>query len=94
VKARDPRRAARAHYPKLRDYVLGQTNAVFPSAPHPRQEPAPRTSLGAQSAALGRDPEELLYEWTIADDGEPLDHYFLGGYPGTSTPASSSWHTR
>jgi N-acyl-D-aspartate/D-glutamate deacylase len=71
-----------AHYPRLRDYVLGQTNAVFPSAPVPDQEPVPSTSLGAQSAALGREPEELLYEWTIADDGEPLIHYFLGGYPG------------
>jgi N-acyl-D-aspartate/D-glutamate deacylase len=71
-----------AHYPRLRDYVLGQTNAVFPSALVPDQEPAPSTSLAAQSAALGRDPEELLYDWTIADDGEPLIHYFLGGYPG------------
>jgi N-acyl-D-aspartate/D-glutamate deacylase len=71
-----------SHYPKLRDYVLAQTDAVFPSAPLPDQEPDPGTSLAAQSAAQVRDPEELLYEWTIADSGEPLVHYFLGGYPG------------
>jgi N-acyl-D-aspartate/D-glutamate deacylase len=31
---------------------------------------------------LGCDPEELLYDWTIADGGDALVHFFLGGYPG------------
>jgi N-acyl-D-aspartate/D-glutamate deacylase len=71
-----------SHYPKLRDLVLGEAAAVFPSAPVPEQEPAPDTSLAKQAATAGRDPEELLYEWTIADGGEPLVHFFMGGYPG------------
>jgi len=71
-----------SHYPKLRDLVLGQADAVFPSAPIPEQEPESATSLAKQAAAAGRDPEELLYDWTIADNGEPLVHYFMGGYPG------------
>ena len=48
----------------------------------PNYEPDPATSLAAQADALGRDPEDLLYDWTIADDGEALVHYFLGGYAG------------
>ena len=71
-----------SHYPKLRDIVLSQTTAVFPSAPIPEQEPDAATSLAAQATASGRDPEDLLYDWTIADDGEPLVHFFMGGYPG------------
>jgi len=71
-----------SHYPKLRDLVLSQAHAVFPSAPIPEQEPDSATSLARQAEASGRDPEELLYEWTIADAGEPLVHFFMGGYPG------------
>jgi N-acyl-D-aspartate/D-glutamate deacylase len=68
--------------PRLRDLMLGQPTAVFPWHPVPVYEPDPATSLAAQSATLGRDPEELLYDWTIADDGDALVHFFLGGYPG------------
>ena len=56
--------------PRLRDLMLAQADAVFPSHLVPVYEPDPSTSLAAQSEALGRDPEELLYEWTIADDGD------------------------
>src|SRR4029079_18698743 len=58
-------------------------DAVFPSHLVPVYEPDPATSLAAQSEARGCDPEELLYEWTIADDGDALVHYFLGGYGGS-----------
>jgi N-acyl-D-amino-acid deacylase len=68
--------------PRLRDLMLGQAMAVFPSHPVPVFEPDPSTSLAAQSETLGRDPEDLLYDWTIADDGNALVHYFLGGFPG------------
>jgi N-acyl-D-aspartate/D-glutamate deacylase len=69
--------------PRLRDLMLAQADAVFPSHLVPVYEPDPATSLAAQSEALGRDPEDLLYDWTIADDGRALVHYFLGGYSGT-----------
>jgi N-acyl-D-aspartate/D-glutamate deacylase len=68
--------------PRLRDLMLAQADAVFPSHLVPVYEPDPATSLAAQSEALGRDPEDLLYDWTIADDGRALVHYFLGGYSG------------
>ena len=69
--------------PRLAELMLAQSDAVFPSSPLPEQEPDPATSLRARAAALGRDPYELLYDWTIADDGAALVHYFLGGYPGS-----------
>jgi N-acyl-D-aspartate/D-glutamate deacylase len=68
--------------PRLRDLMLAQATAVFPSNPVPVYEPDPATSLAVQSEALGRDPEDVLYDWTIADDGDALVHYFLGGYSG------------
>ena len=68
--------------PRLRDLMLATATAVFPWHPVPDYEPDPASSLAAQSESLGRDPEELLYDWTIADDGDALVHFFLGGYPG------------
>jgi N-acyl-D-aspartate/D-glutamate deacylase len=68
--------------PRLRDLMLAGATAVFPWHPVPDYEPDPASSLAAQSEARGCDPEELLYEWTIADDGDALVHFFLGGYPG------------
>jgi N-acyl-D-amino-acid deacylase len=68
--------------PRLRDLMLAGATAVFPWHPVPDHEPDPASSLSARSEALGRDPEELLYDWTIADDGDALVHFFLGGYPG------------
>jgi N-acyl-D-aspartate/D-glutamate deacylase len=68
--------------PRLRDLMLATADAVFPWHPVPVFEPDPSTSLTAQATALGRDPEDLLYDWTIADDGQALVHFFLGGYPG------------
>jgi N-acyl-D-aspartate/D-glutamate deacylase len=68
--------------PRLRDLMLATATAVFPSHLVPVYEPDPDTSLAAQAAHEGRDPEELLYDWTIADDGNALVHFFLGGYGG------------
>jgi N-acyl-D-amino-acid deacylase len=68
--------------PRLRDLMLATATAVFPWHPVPEYEPDPASSLSAQAEALGRDPEEVLYDWTIADDGDALVHFFLGGYPG------------
>ena len=68
--------------PRFHELMLGQAQSVFPSAPLPEHEPDPATSLAAQAAALDRDPADLLYDWTIADDGEALVHYFLGGNGG------------
>ena len=74
--------------PRLRDLMLAQPGAVFPYHPVPAYEPDPSTSLGAQADALGVDPEALLYDWTIADDGDALVHFFLGGYRGNLDPSA------
>jgi N-acyl-D-aspartate/D-glutamate deacylase len=68
--------------PRLRDLMLADATAVFPSHLVPVYEPDPDTSLAARADALGREPEDLLYDWTIADDGDALVHWFLGGYSG------------
>jgi len=68
---------------RLAELMLEEATAVFPSSPLPEQEPDPATSLAAQAAATGRDPHEMLYDWTIAEDGNALVHFFLGGYAGT-----------
>jgi N-acyl-D-aspartate/D-glutamate deacylase len=68
--------------PRLRDLMLAQATAVFPSHLVPVYEPDPADSLAAQAEHDGRDPEDLLYDWTIADDGDALVHFFLGGYGG------------
>jgi N-acyl-D-amino-acid deacylase len=68
--------------PRLRDLMLATATAVFPWHPVPVYEPDPASSLAGQSEALACDPEELLYDWTIADDGNALVHFFLGGYAG------------
>ena len=71
----------------LASLMLGQATAVFPPAPMPEQEPDPATSLAAQAAATGRDPQDLLYDWTIAEEGQALVHFFLGGYAGSLDPS-------
>ena len=68
--------------PRLRDLMLANAHSVFPSHPVPVYEPDPSTSLAAQAELLGCDPEALLYDWTIAEHGDALVHFFLGGYPG------------
>ena len=68
---------------RLAELMLEEATAVFPSSPLPEQEPDPATSLAVQAAAAGRDPQEMLYDWTIAEDGNALVHFFLGGYAGT-----------
>lgn len=68
--------------PRLRELMLAEADAVFPSTPIPDQEPHPSTSLRAQADRHRRDPEDLLYDWTLAHEGHALVHYFLGGYPG------------
>ena len=67
---------------QLLPLLVAETAAVFPSAPIPELEPDPDSSLAATVAATGRDPVELLYDWSIADEGRALVHFFLGGYPG------------
>ena len=74
--------AAAPGTPQLLELMLAETYAVFPSAPIPELEPDPDASLAATSAATGCDPVDLLYDWLIADEGQALVHFFLGGYPG------------
>ncbi len=35
-------------------------------------EPAPESSVAAQAAAMGRDPEDLCYDWMLEEDGKAI----------------------
>jgi N-acyl-D-aspartate/D-glutamate deacylase len=76
VLAEEPRRGR----DRLAELVLGQPEAVFPlRAPH-AQEPAADESVAAIAARTGRPPAEVLWDLTMADDGEGLVMWFMGGY--------------
>ena len=67
----------------LATFMLAQPDAVFPSGPIPVREPDPTASLAAHATATRRAPDDLLYDWTIADEGRALVQFFLTGYPGS-----------
>jgi N-acyl-D-aspartate/D-glutamate deacylase len=73
---------------RLAELVLAAPEAIFPlPAPH-AQEPRTDDSLAALAARLGRPPIEVMWDLTMADDGEALLMWFLGGYPnGSLEPA-------
>jgi N-acyl-D-aspartate/D-glutamate deacylase len=52
--------------------VLRNFAKMFPLSDPPDYEPTPDMSLGAQAARRGLTPEELAYEWTIAEGGKAL----------------------
>jgi N-acyl-D-aspartate/D-glutamate deacylase len=52
--------------------VLRNFAKMFPLADPPDYEPKPETSLGAQAARTNKRPEELAYDWLLADDGRAL----------------------
>jgi N-acyl-D-aspartate/D-glutamate deacylase len=52
--------------------VLRNFAKMFPLNDPPDYEPTPDQSLGAQAARAGKRPEELAYDWMLADDGRAL----------------------
>ena len=52
--------------------VLRNFAKMFPLADPPDYEPTPDMSLGAQAARVNKRPEELAYDWLLADDGRAL----------------------
>jgi N-acyl-D-aspartate/D-glutamate deacylase len=76
LKTPEMRAALLAEHPKS-DHpfvkaVLRNFAKMFPLADPPDYEPTPASSLGAQAARRGMSPEELAYEWTIAEEGRGL----------------------
>jgi N-acyl-D-amino-acid deacylase len=67
----------------LRDLMLREADAVFALTTPWNHEPHPDDSLAGVAARTGRDPLEILYDWTIAEDGRALMAYMLNGYPGS-----------
>jgi N-acyl-D-amino-acid deacylase len=67
----------------LQGLMLGQPSAVYRfSAPYD-YEPSPADSLAEVSARSGQEPLEVLYDWTIAEDGLGFVMLFFDGYPGS-----------
>jgi N-acyl-D-aspartate/D-glutamate deacylase len=52
--------------------VLRNFSKMFPLQDPPDYEPTPDQSLGAQAERAGKRPEELAYDWMLADDGRAL----------------------
>ena len=52
--------------------VLRNFEKMFPLSDPPDYEPRSETSLGAQAARTGRRPEEIAYDWMLADEGRAL----------------------
>jgi N-acyl-D-aspartate/D-glutamate deacylase len=67
----------------LLQLMLREAEAVFPMTTPWNHEPDPATSLAGVAERTGRDPVEILYDWTIADEGRALICYMLNGYPGS-----------
>ena len=45
---------------------------MFPLSDPPDYEPTPDKSLGAQAERINKKPEELAYDWLLADEGTSL----------------------
>jgi N-acyl-D-aspartate/D-glutamate deacylase len=86
---RDPEfRARLIGEPPLRGHpfinaLAGAYHKMFELGDPPNYEPDPSASLGARAVALGVNPDELVYDALIADDGHaflffPLHNYFEG----------------
>ncbi len=63
--------------------LAGAHHKMFVLGQPPNYEPDPATSLGARASALGINPDELVYDAMLADDGRaflffPLHNYFEG----------------
>jgi len=73
---------------RLAELVIQSPDAIFPlPAPH-AQEPTQDESVAALSARTGRPPIEVLWDLTMADDGQSLVMWYLGGYPNGSLEPS------
>lgn len=68
--------------------VLRNFEKMFPLSDPPDYEPAPDRSLGAQARREGRRPEELAYDWLLADEGKALIFFpFLNYADGNLEPS-------
>ena len=52
--------------------VLRNFSKMFPLSDPPDYEPTPDKSLGAQAERINKKPEELAYDWLLADEGTSL----------------------
>ena len=69
--------------PRFHELMLAAGRLRLPVTPAPRARARSRRRASPRRRPRSdRDPEDLLYDWTIADDGEALVHYFLGGNGG------------
>jgi N-acyl-D-aspartate/D-glutamate deacylase len=87
-------RVERMRDPEVRAAILGERpvsdprmafigmglDRTFPIGDPPDYEPAPELSIAARAEREGRDPQELLYDLLLADDGHELLLRPLLGY--------------
>ena len=68
--------------PRLRDLMLAQADAVFPSAPRARLRARPRDQPRRAVGGAGPRPRGAPLRLDHRRRRRALVHYFLGGYPG------------
>ena len=69
---------------------LNTWEKIFPLGDSPDYEPAPETSVAAQAARLGKNPEEVAYDLLMQRDGRnilyrPIINYAAGNLDAVST---------
>ena len=73
-----------AEYPATENpiarFLLTNWKYIYPLGDPPDYEPAPETSVAATAAREGRQPEAVVYDWMLEDDGRrflfaPLANY-------------------
>ena len=70
--------------------LAGAHHKMFELGDPPNYEPDPKDSLGAKAKAMGVNPDELVYDALIADDGKgflyfPMHNYFEGDLENVRT---------
>jgi N-acyl-D-aspartate/D-glutamate deacylase len=61
-------------------YFGGAYSKLFPMGAAPDYAPPAEDSFAARAAAAGSDPQELIYDWLISDDGKALIYLPLYNY--------------
>lgn len=64
----------------LLEYMCTAYHKMFKLGDPPNYEPTPDQSVAAIAKAQGRDPQDLLYDWLLEDDGQALLLFPLHNY--------------
>lgn len=64
----------------LINLLAGAYHKIFAVGETPDYEPDPKDSIGARAQALGKDPNELVYDALLADEGRGFLYFAMHNY--------------